>query len=783
MKKIVTLSLALALFTTLVLTESPELVNQQEDVPPVIINIPSESEVKDAPKDKTGIIVDTKKHKKKIRFELHEKPLIDLINELAAEKKVNILLPQGAFAIPATTKVTLSIQDAMHIDAAWRQLMSILDVAGYAVMYERTHDLYVIKKNDQNAITRSVMAIYIDRPIAELPVSDEIIRVVYYLQNLNTTTHKDDLVRIIKEMLSATADSRIDEKTNSLILTDKAVNIVNLLKIIKELDMGGIRDQIEVLPLYYASVQMVESIFQKLLDQKTLTESSYFSKNTKVIGLQRTNSLVIMGTARAIDAVRDFVIKYLDKPMDSGESILHVYELQYLQAEKFAPVLSNIISAGKGTDQSTGKTMGGPKQYFQDVIISYERIQDAEQLAIKPTASDASSSAQKTTVETKGVQLGGNRLIIAARKKDWIRIKSLIQYLDKPQPQVALDVLVVDLTLDTDRLIGTQMRNKQGFNDSISGGVNWQTSMLSAPILLNGTPTPPNALMSNLLQLGSPFAAGTNLASNATAGSLILTLTDSQSNGVWSILQMLKQYTNTTVLAQPFIYVQNHKQATVTISQERLLQGDADSGSVAVTVKQEWVKAALVVDIVPHISASHNINLQVTITVDEFVNNNVNTRNNRVIQTNANLGNKQILALGGLTQNTVTLDVNEVPILSKIPVLGYFFKREEITTDKTNLLILICPTIIEPRISGGMEDYTQQKLDFSKNNLDEQLTFQNLRDPVTRWFFRPGTCAGKAVDEYIEEIESKSFTNDLHTHVRHEMDEDADSKPTAPATK
>ena len=465
-----------------------------------------------------------KNNQKKIRFDLFEKSLVDLISEIVAEKKINILLPQGSLAIPSNVKVTFRSHDLVSIDEAWDYLLTILDFAGYVVM--REGDFYVVKKNDQNTIARSIMALYIDEPIEQLPLNDEIIRVVYYLANLNSATHKEDLSKIIKEMLSTSSDSKIDEKTNSLILTDKAINIVNLLKIIREMDQGGIRDQIEVLPLYYTSVKLIEDLFQKLLDPKYLTDSSYFPKNTKILGLERTNSLVIMGTERAIDAIKDFIIKYLDKPMDSGESILHVYELQYLQAEKFAPILNNIINQTSKTDQSTGKQIAGPKQYFQDVIISYERVQDAEQLAIKPTQSSSSRSAQKTTVESRGVQLGGNRLIITARKKDWLRIKNLIEYLDKPQPQVALEVLVVDLTIDRDRILGGQIRDKTGFNQSISQNVNFQSAQLSpGPILINGTPTPANALMANLLQLGAPYSTSAqNIANTAAPGSLILTL-------------------------------------------------------------------------------------------------------------------------------------------------------------------------------------------------------------------------------------------------------------------
>ena len=116
---------------------------------------------------------------------------------------------------------------------------------------------------------------------------------------------------------------RKDDKTNALILTDKATNIKAVMRIIFELDKGGLRDKIEIIPLYYTSATLIENLFNTKLLAKpqqpgvgagatpTPDQVSYFPKNTKIIGLPRNNTLVIMGTSYSIDLVRDFIIKYI----------------------------------------------------------------------------------------------------------------------------------------------------------------------------------------------------------------------------------------------------------------------------------------------------------------------------------------------------------------------------------------------------------------------------------------------------------------------------------------
>src|SRR5207253_9452223 len=57
---------------------------------------------------------------------------------------------------------------------------------------------------------------------------------------------------------------------------------------------------------------------------------------------------------------------------------------------------------------------------------------------ISPTTPGGETAPATAAPTGQGTQLGGNRLIIAARSKDWERIKKLLDDLDKPQPQIAI---------------------------------------------------------------------------------------------------------------------------------------------------------------------------------------------------------------------------------------------------------------------------------------------------------------------------------------------------------
>jgi len=61
----------------------------------------------------------------------------------------------------------------------------------------------------------------------------------------------------------------------------------------------------------------------------------------------------------------------------------------------------------------------------------------------------------------------------------------------------------------------------------------------------------------------------------------------------------------------------------------------------------------------------------------------------------------ETLVIGGLYSNTVSRQVNRIPLLSQIPVLGEFFKSTTTRKEESELLILIQPQIVTPSTAGA----------------------------------------------------------------------------------
>ncbi|MEX0849596.1 MAG: secretin N-terminal domain-containing protein [Candidatus Dependentiae bacterium] len=703
-----------------------------------------------------------KRRKADISFVFKDEYLIDIINMLAAKKNINIVLPTGANAI--NTKVNLAIDHKLTLKEAWDILYTLLDIAGYSLIPKK--DLYLVVKNSKN-ISRESLPIYINTPISDIPSTDERIRYMYYLSNIKASQEFDNqLGALFKELLPEDALYKADKGANGILLIAKAQDIKSLMSIVEAMDQTGFQERLEVVRLRYTTADTVAKIFnESILKTAASTPVSrfrpgsqrdqavtYFSKNVKVIAEPRTNSLVVLGRVQAVERVKDFIFKYIDIQLDSGKSILHMYELQYLDADEFAPVLQNIVDSSRsgGTEQSkAGGAQVGTERFFDQVIIQPD------------------SPAQASEEGEEGKYFGGNKLVVAARNDDWKRIKVLIEQLDKPQPQVIIEVLIADLTLDDARRLGSISRNPKDL--PFPGEVTAQSAMIDQVVLDSDDAEVINTLRgvnSDLNSITVPSAnpsivpSPVSIPQNLVAGTAVIALNDNDGR-TWSLLEILKIFDHTKILSHPHIIATNNQKAVIEVGESRLVEDQAAPSTSGITRRKKTLQANTNLHITPRISTANTVNLQVVIDIDQFQNATVTNGNriNRDLTTNASIKSGDILALGGLVRDQTEDRVVQTPILSKIPILGWLFKRKDKTINQTSLTIFITPTIIQPKLRGGVGQYTKTYVEVAKDYSRQGALFDNLRDPVTRWFFKVHNEATDVTDEFL--------TKDEITQVSH----------------
>jgi len=646
--------------------------------------------------------------------------LASVVNYIGEQRKINLIPSKDANLENA--KVTLSTRTPLTFDRAWDAMLTLLEMNSFSMI--KVGDAYRIVSSPNNG--QEPLPIYTSTSGTQpedLPDNDMVIRYAYFLKNIKTDTAHTILAKMTDEK------NLVEQKDlNVVIIKDKSINIKSAFKIIKALDMGGLSENIQIVPLTWANSDTVQKLFSDVLgssgDDRVIRFAptnkegmQYFSSNTRIFSEPIKNSLILLGTQKNLDKIKDFVSKYIDVPIDDAESRLHVKEIRYLVATDVKTILDDLVKPAASSGGSKGSLVveGGFKN-FEDVIISAE------------AADDGSSGTSK-----RGT---GNRIIVACNRDDWRRLEEFVDTIDKPQPQVAIEVMVVDVTNSQAKGLGAQMFNIRGKPVAHNVNANFANLSNSTADTNSSDPyekqffTPPSG---QLLQ---------NIGNDLQTQASWMTLGNAANNNLWAIIQAQFNISNSQIVSQPYVVTNNHQPCEVTVKNTQVVPGGLDlTKSLTPVQKQQTIEASTSIKLTPHINLVGLIDLEIVVDISQFVPNTdqggAPTITKRGLTTKSTMATGEVLALGGLTVSDLTEGIWKTPILGDIPFIGSLFKYKTKNKTETNLYIFLRPSIIKPRFEGAPDEYTQLKLDYAKYQLMKNDLYVHDTDPIQRWFFKP----------------------------------------------
>lgn len=718
---------------------------------------------------------------KKFLFNYKDEDISIVVNKLAALKNLNVLFPQDE---KFSVKFNYSNKNELTIEQSWNIILTALEIAGYSGVHKG--NIYEIVNNTN--ILKEPLQIFIDTNVDDLPNSVQKIRYLYNFENLSlkNSSTLNNLNQILKDMLSAPplGNYLLDATTNSLLITNRSADVKSAMKIISELDKTGIREVIEVIPLLHTKSDYISKIINQLVaskDQqkfgfqpKPINTNLYFSESTKIIAIDRLNAIAILGPNDSVKRVKNLIVKYLDKPLDSPKSLIHIRHLDYIDSNNIAPVLQSLVKAKLPNAQAQVKD-----ELANAIIIAEQQVAID---ALKPTESGdptATTGNESTPADTSNTAImkgklttSSNSLIVAAKESDWLEIKKLIDQLDTQQPQVAVDVLIAELDLNFVKNLGAQTRNIN--NQGNAQNFNYQTANLAPPIVNtnpDGSLDVIKGLAADLLQPLANTTPITNLATMSPLGSFMASFKDL--NGVAYYLRGLDKKQSSEIIFRGNAVIKNNVTGNISLTIEEYFaaEGQAQLAGSFRIVKAP-VSATTSIDVTPTISALKTISMNIVIKANVFDAVVPGQVNKRELTVKANLNDNEVLVIGGIMTYNHSITDLQTPLLSQIPILGSLFRNRAYLQETNPIYIFILPTIIQPRIGGGRNAYTQSKIDMLRKNLDiseECLlgsNFANLKDPITK-FFLPTEYKefNQKVDEFIGDKKTSNPKNEFNQKI------------------
>jgi pilus assembly protein CpaC len=210
-------------------------------------------------------------------------------------------------------------------------------------------------------------------------------------------------------------------------------------------------------------------------------------------------------------------------------------------------------------------------------------------------------------------------------------------------------------------------------------------------------------------------------------------------NGNFLTLDAQKRDGLIKVLAEPTIMAISGQEASFLAGGKIFIPVAQNNNGGQQTITLEEKEFGVAVKFTPTVLAGGLINLKVAPEVSDLnkegvgiTATGVNTTailpsfTTRRATTTVQLRDGQSFAIGGLIKNNVTTNVKAFPVLGEIPVLGALFRSSDFQTDRSELVFVITPRLVQPL------------------PVDYKLPTDGYIQPSRSEFFLQGKLEGKA---------------------------------------
>ncbi len=603
-------------------------------------------------------------------------------------------------------KVTVQTSGRIAQEEVFGVLLAILEVHGFTAV--KAGNLYKIIRIE-GARERAVPTIVGPTPDPNR-TTDEIVTQIVAIKYSSV----NDLSALLRPLISTRGTLIAHRETNVLIITDTASNITRLLDIIRLVDVQVAQEELQIIPVTYADSAELATILTQLFASGRIRTTAPGTPPAPTVAPQppgaqlpgpggqaggsaervpliiperRSNSLIVHAKKHEVETIRRLVSQ-LDVNIYGGRRVF-IYYAENAKSKDLATTLNAIYGAREG---SSGGGPGG----------------GAPSTPGRPPAPPPTTPPPPPVGTGTGELLAEgqvrfisdeitNAVIVTTFPRSWTEIENTIKQLDRMPRQVLIEVLVAEVTLTDELRLGIDWAVRNGrFNVA-----NINTGPPGLP-----TSTTPDG---GLITLPRPVAGPAALVGPLGHGLTAWTFATDQ---FIMMLNALASQNKVNIVSNPHVMTSENKKAVINVSTSVPIVTSQTTGQVAAATTTtttttttaglnqtvEYRDAGVILTVTPRIGERGTVALDVKQEVNS-IGPNVQPTNSpsfikREAETNVVLLNNMTLVLGGLIQDTITLDNRGIPLLKDIPIFGWLFRFTGRKVDKTELLLLITPRVI-----------------------------------------------------------------------------------------
>lgn len=544
--------------------------------------------------------------------------------------------------------VTLRTAGPLNPNDFFQLVTEVLSNYGVSVAYSNNVYRIVEAANVKKPIPRIIRS----RTAASVP-SD--IRPLFYFHPLDSVPQQNMTIwlnLIMGDRIQAIALP----SANGLVLLGNDEDVRSAVEIIETLDqpyMAG-SQSLKISPAFWSAPRLAQQLSEILTAEGySVAIGAQAATSIKLIPVEALNIIIAFSTSEAgLQHTLQWASE-LDQPSQTVSSQGAFYHQVYnAQAKDIAEVIEGMVGQGGALTTNTAA----------------------------PAAAAASGAPTAITRQRIMVDEQRNALIFVGTAEEYAQFRTLVQQMDRAPLEVMIEATIAEVTLRDSENLGIildydserAVAQNQTVVKSDTGGLFFNLIRSRAQIMARV-----NALASNnrLQVLSSPrlvTSSGKPAAISVGTQVPIITAQETaagQVQGNTSILQSI-QYRDTGVILNIEPVINSNRRVELSVSQQvSSAQANDLSG----------VQSPLII--------------------------------NRSLQTTLSLNDGETVLLGGMIQENFSRGNSGIPYLKDIPILGNLFKSGSHSIDRTELIVLITPYIIDgPETAQRVRDAFRSKL-------------------------------------------------------------------------
>lgn len=621
-------------------------------------------------------------------FDFPNVSILDLTKHMQKLTGLNLILDKDIKG-----KISISSPTPITIGDAWKAYLQALSINGYSLVKSGAFYTIVNNRDIRYSPTTMYTGTY-------TPNTENYVMQIIPLKHVNSR----EVANSFRPFMSRYGRIIEIKQTNTVIVQETGTHINRLMKLIKFIDIPGHEESLQIIKVRNSSAQEIATLLDKILkggaggaqprggavaSSSTSTSQSNISR---IIAEPRTNSIIAMANSEGARELRGLIEKLDVKVVAAGSGQIHVYYLNYGDAEALSKTLSSLV----GNAPRPGA--GGLARF----------------------TSPSSGAATTATLFNSEVKItadkDNNALVVTASPTDYETVKIVISQLDIPRDQVYVEGLMME----------TQISKGQDFGISLIGAYGSGGAQKAG---FGNTGDLTSLLTNNLTNLSGLFIGG------GIGRKIDLPGPDGKPipvNSVNGLIKAIATHNTTNVLATPQILTLDNVQGIFESGEEvPVVKQTTTNGTISNTVETQ--KVALTLKITPQINkVTRFVKLKIDQQIKDFSGRDLTNNSGgvgtviRAIDTTVVVRDKDTIAMGGLMRDKETNQINKVPLLGDIPVLGWLFKSTKKTIEKVNLLFFMTPKILasyEKTNSENVKDLLNRRQSHLKNMIGDNDAF------------------------------------------------------------